>query len=149
MIRTESDYQSTRNRLQQLRSQLTAQETQLRSEGLPDDQIKRALDPMRSFVSGLEDELETYVKLQRGDLSTIGELVNLHRLGRTLVALRIVCGMTQRALADKLKVDESQISRWEKNEYHGITVEKAAKILDALGVRARTICDESELLKPA
>jgi transcriptional regulator with XRE-family HTH domain len=50
--------------------------------------------------------------------------------------------MTQRELANRLKVDESQISRWERNEYHGITIEKAAAVLDALGARTKTVCEE-------
>jgi transcriptional regulator with XRE-family HTH domain len=41
--------------------------------------------------------------------------------------------MTQRELAEKLRVHESQVSRDERNEYHGITVERASRILDAIG----------------
>jgi hypothetical protein len=35
-------------------------------------------------------------------------------------------------------VHETQVSRDERNEYFGITLERAAKILDALNVRLRT-----------
>lgn len=149
MIRTENEYQLTYRRLSELQQQLSEQEQQLRDEGLPDDQMKRALDPLRSFALGLKEELEMYEKLQRGDLETIGDVINLHNLGRTLIALRIVYRITQRELADRLAIDESQISRWERNEYHGITIERASKILDALGVRARTICEEVGLLNTA
>lgn len=38
----------------------------------------------------------------------------------------------------KEEVDEKQVSRDERNEYFGITLERAAKILDALHVRLRT-----------
>ena len=31
-------------------------------------------------------------------------------------------------------VHESQVSRDERNEYHGITLERASRVLDALGV---------------
>jgi transcriptional regulator with XRE-family HTH domain len=50
-----------------------------------------------------------------------------------LIALRIAAGMTQRQLADRLDVSEAQVSRDERNEYHGITVERAQRIIDALG----------------
>ena len=80
--------------------------------------------------------------LKRGE---VGELVNLHELGRSLVALRIAAGTTQRELARRLGVDESQISRWERNEYHGITIERASAVLDALGARVRTIFEEIRL----
>jgi Helix-turn-helix len=47
-------------------------------------------------------------------------------------------GITQRDLARRLSVHETQVSRDERNEYFGITLERAAKILDALNVRLRT-----------
>ena len=36
--------------------------------------------------------------------------------------------MSQRDLAAKLEVHESEVSRDERNEYHGITVDRAIKI---------------------
>jgi hypothetical protein len=39
---------------------------------------------------------------------------------------------------DVLDVHETQVSRDERNEYFSITLERAAKILDALRVRLRT-----------
>ena len=59
-------------------------------------------------------------------------------LGRLLIALRIFQGLSQRELADKLTVHESQVSRDERNEYHGVTVERANRILEALGAELRT-----------
>lgn len=64
--------------------------------------------------------------------------MNLRGLGHLLISLRIAQGMTQRDLAEKLGVHESQISRDERNEYFGIKVERAMKILDALNARLRT-----------
>jgi len=34
-----------------------------------------------------------------------------------------------------LGVSEAQVSKDERNEYHGITVEKAQRILEALGIK--------------
>ncbi len=45
---------------------------------------------------------------------------------------------TQRELARRLGVHESQISRDERNEYFGVTLERAMKVLEALHVRLRT-----------
>jgi hypothetical protein len=98
--------------------------------GLGRDELKRALDPLRSFHLQLAEEVESYERLKRGDL---GELTNLHGLGRSLVALRIALSLTQRQLAERLGVHESQVSRDERNEYHGVTVERASRILDVLG----------------
>jgi transcriptional regulator with XRE-family HTH domain len=46
--------------------------------------------------------------------------------------------MSQRELARRLNVHESQVSRDERNEYFGITLERAVKILETLHVRLRT-----------
>src|SRR4029079_10758009 len=46
-------------------------------------------------------------------------------------------GLTQRELAERLGISESLVPRDERNEYHGITVERAQRILDALGETVR------------
>ena len=110
--------------------------------GLDEEELKRALDPLRSFHLQLEEEVQSYERLKRGDL---GELHNLHGLGHTLVALRIARGLTQRELATRLGVHESQVSRDERNEYHGITVDRASRILDAMAVRLRSLVEQPVL----
>jgi hypothetical protein len=41
-------------------------------------------------------------------------------------------------LTDRLGVHQSQVSRDERNEYHGITVDRASRILEVLGVDVTT-----------
>ena len=93
--------------------------------------IKRALDPMRSFHLQLQEEIESYERLKRGEFD---EIQNFEGLGRLLVALRISQGVSQRELAERLEVHESQVSRDERNEYRGVTLERANRILEALQV---------------
>ncbi|MHB1768774.1 MAG: helix-turn-helix transcriptional regulator, partial [Phycisphaerae bacterium] len=76
-----------------------------------------------------------YERLKRGEFE---ELDNLRGLGHLLIALRIGQGISQRELAKRLDVHESQVSRDERNEYFGITLERAMKILDALNAHLRT-----------
>jgi transcriptional regulator with XRE-family HTH domain len=57
-------------------------------------------------------------------------------IGRYLVKLRIAKGWGPRQLANALNVDEALISRDERDEYQGITKERAQRILDVLGVQA-------------
>ncbi len=135
MIRNESEYQEAVRRLQEENERLSKHRTHLEQMGLGPDELKRALDPLRAFHEQLVEEVESYERLKRGD---IAELLNLHGLGHALVALRIALGLTQRELAERLGVHESQVSRDERNEYHSITVERASRILDALGVRLRS-----------
>jgi DNA-binding Xre family transcriptional regulator len=135
MIRNEAEYQEAARRLREEGDRLAKHKTHLEGMGLAADEVQRALDPLRAFHEQLVEEVESYERLKRGD---IAEIMNLHGLGSALVALRIALGWSQRHLAERLGIHESQISRDERNEYHGITVERASRILDALGVLLRS-----------
>ncbi len=135
MIRNETEYQEAVRRFTEEKQRLAAHQERLAEAGLSATELKRALDPLRSFQAQLAEEIESYERLKRGAVDT---LLNLHGLGRSLVALRIARGITQRELAQKLGVHESQISRDERNDYHGITVERATRVLEALKVQMKS-----------
>lgn len=139
MIRNENEYQEAARRLREERERLAEHRKRLEETGLAADEVKRALDPLRSFHEQLAEEVESYERLKRGEL---GEIRNLHGLGTTLVALRIALGLTQRELAERVGVHESQVSRDERNEYHAVTIDRASRILDALGVELRSAFEE-------
>src|ERR1700729_15133 len=135
MIRNENEYQEASARLADERSRLAEHRARLKETGLSDEEIKRVIDPMESFHLQLKEEVESYERLKRGEFE---ELENLRGLGHLLISLRIAQGMSQRELARRLDVHESQVSRDERSEYFGITSERAIKVLDALGVRLHT-----------
>jgi len=135
MIRNETEYQEASTRLMGERNRLTEHRARLREAGLSDEEIKRVIDPMESFHLQLKEEVENYERMKRGEFE---DLDNLRGLGHLLISLRIAQGVSQRELAKRLSVHESQVSRDERNEYFGITLERAAKILDALHVRLHT-----------
>jgi DNA-binding XRE family transcriptional regulator len=135
MIRNEAEYQHASARLLEERNRLSEHRARLKGAGLDDDEVKRVIDPIESFHLQLREEVESYERLRRGEFE---ELVNLRGLGHLLISLRISKGISQRDLARRLDVHESQISRDERNEYFGITLERAIKILDALNVKLHT-----------
>jgi DNA-binding XRE family transcriptional regulator len=135
MIRNEPEYQEASKRLDEETQRLEQHRARLKEAGLGDDEIKRVIDPLASFHLQLREEVEAYERLKRGEFE---ELDNLRGLGHLLITSRIAQGLTQRELARRLGVHETQVSRDERNEYFGITLERAAKILDALSVRLRT-----------
>ena len=135
MIRNEREYANAVKRIMDEESRIKEQRAALKEQSYTVEQIKRALDPLLSFHLQLKEEVESYERLKRGDL---GKISNLHGLGMTLIGLRIALGLTQRAFAEKLGINETQVSRDERNEYHGITVERASQILDHLGVTLRS-----------
>ena len=135
MIRNENEYQEAVQRIAEEQKRLKEQRAKLNELDLSQEEIKRVLDPMKSFHEQLKEEVSSYERLQRGEFD---ELQNFEGLGRLLIALRISQGMSQRELAERLEVHESQVSRDERNEYHGITVERANRILEALDVEVTT-----------
>ena len=138
MIRNETEYQEAVRRLTEEKKRLDAHKERLMEAGLSSAEVKRALDPLRSFQAQLEEEINCYERLKRGDIDPV---LNLEGLGRSLVALRIARGITQRELAERLGVHESQVSRDERNDYHGITVERAERVLAALDVQMKSSFD--------
>jgi len=135
MIRNESEYREAVERLTAENQRMQELGERLQGEGMPAAAIKNVMDPIRSFHLQLQEEAESYERLKRGQFE---ELTNLRGLGHLLVSLRISRGMTQRELAGRLGVHETQVSRDERNEYHGVSVERVTKILEALGAELRT-----------
>lgn len=139
MIRNEHEYREAARRISDESDRLKQQEQKLVEMGLGREEVKRAMDPVMSFHQQLKEEVESYERLRRGEFE---ELRNFEGVGQLLVALRISQGISQRELAERLGVHESQVSRDERNEYHGVTVERAQRVLDALGVETRTTVEK-------
>ncbi|HJS87557.1 MAG TPA: helix-turn-helix transcriptional regulator [Acetobacteraceae bacterium] len=138
MIRSETEYKEAVARLSAEKERLSEHRARLKETGLSDEEIKRVIDPMQSFHLQLSEEVESYERLRRREFE---ELENFRGAGRLLVALRIAQGVTQRELARRLGVSESQVSRDERNEYFGVTLERASRVVEALGLRLRTKVD--------
>ncbi len=135
MLRTDTEYNEAVNRLEAEAARLDEQQKKLAEMKLDAEQIQRAMDPLRSFHSQLVEEVESYERLKRGEFS---ELTNFSGFGRLIIALRIYKGLSQRQFAAMLDIDPSQVSRDERNEYHGITIERGQRILEILGVELHT-----------
>ena len=135
MIRNENEYREAVRRLEEQEARIQQQAAELRSMKLSKPEQKRVLDPVQSFHDQLQEEIASYERLKRGEFD---EVSNFEGLGRLLIALRIANGLTQRDLAERLEVSESQVSRDERNEYHGITLDRANRILEVLNAEVRT-----------
>jgi ribosome-binding protein aMBF1 (putative translation factor) len=135
MIKTDKEYRECKLRLDEDLKFLNQQREALAKENLSGEELERAMEAHLSFHQQLSDEVTWYERVKRRDFDVVVDLIDL---GRVLIALRIANGISQRQLAEKLGVDESQISRDEKNEYHGITLERAQRVVDALGEKLVT-----------
>jgi DNA-binding XRE family transcriptional regulator len=130
MIRSEVEYQVALRQLRENEQTRARMREAFASGGFTPEQVEELMEPTLCFHAQMEEEVEWYEAARRGNLPVVR---HLQGLGRLLIALRIYQGLTQRQLAERLGVSEAAVSRDEHNEYHGITVERAQRILDALG----------------
>jgi ribosome-binding protein aMBF1 (putative translation factor) len=96
--------------------------------------IGRALvDGVKGQADTLREEIERYEELRDRRIRA-RELYGLRELPTALIEARIVAGLTQKALGERLEVKEQQIQRWEANRYSGVGVERLQEVADALGM---------------
>src|SRR5450631_2854260 len=86
MIRNETEYQEASARLVEERNRLADHRSRLKEAGLNEEEIKRVIDPMESFHLQLQEEVESYERLKRGEFD---ELENLRGLGHLLISVRV------------------------------------------------------------
>ncbi len=128
MIRTEKEYTLALRRIEEDRRRAEQYRASLEQEGLDGEKINRLLEPIMGFHQEIEDEVRQYERARSHDIDPIP----LAAIGRLLISARIANGLSQRDLAERLDVHESVVSRDERNDYHGVTVERAQRILAAL-----------------
>ncbi len=128
-ITTEREYEETRRRLLAMQDAGEKHRVTLRDAGFPPDHVELGMQPLLAMQDQMQGELNWYDRARRGDIIP---LPSLARIGLSLIALRIAKGLTQRQLAERLGVNEAQVSKDEKNEYHGISVERAQRVVDAM-----------------
>ncbi len=127
MIRSEREYKEALEQLEQDEGVIALQKENFEGLGLSEEEVRRALEPMLSFRIQLEEEAEWYERVRRRNFGVIRDL---SAVGTLLIALRIANGLNQKELAERLSVSEAQVSR---DEYHGITVDRARRVLDTMG----------------
>lgn len=111
--------------------------------GLTEEQVEKALQPSITFHEQLKEEVVYYERIRRGEFEPI---INLHNLGKSLIAYRIYVGLSQQELADRLGVSASQVSRDERNEYYGATLERVQEVMEAMRMVAKMEIQSEDLL---
>jgi len=138
MIRSEKEYQKSLNRLEEEQKIIERQRVHFKKMGHTGEELERLMQPLLTFHSQLNEKVEAYEGMKRGNLGTLYEFNNI---GRWLIGVRIALGMSQKEFAEELGVSEAQISCDETNEYHGITVDKAQRILETFNIRFKAEID--------
>jgi ribosome-binding protein aMBF1 (putative translation factor) len=132
MMKTDKEYELAKKQLSKLTELYETQLKDLKNKGMSEKDAKSSLSSSWTYAMQCKEEVELYEKLKRGELPP---MEHFSSKGKYFVAARIAKGMTQRELAEKLGVKESAVSRDERNEYHGMSVQKMEKLLYALDLK--------------
>lgn len=132
MMKTEKEYELAKKQLAKLNEMYETQLADLKAKGLNEAQARDSLSSSWTYAMQCKEEVELYEKLKMGELPP---LENFSSKGKYFIAARIARGMTQRELAEKLNVKESAISRDERNEYHGISMDKMDRLAHVLNLK--------------
>jgi transcriptional regulator with XRE-family HTH domain len=152
MIRSEAEYERLTREQEQITEAIDLQVGSWRVEGKSDEQIARLRQPLDRYLEWVMAEVAEYNRFLSGDLPVVRRL---SEIGRLLIAARIAARITQKSLAERLGVSKAMVSRDELNEYHGVRVDRAERILRELGVNLEVIPGpgrmlplDNDLLKP-
>ena len=132
MIKNEREYRITKAQAHKFRRALTAFDAENDTSLHP--RLREAQgDALRSQLADLEAELDQYESLRSGRRCII-RTQSLEDLPRALIQARVVLGLTQRDLAERLGLREQQVQRYEATEYASASLRRIREVVDALGV---------------
>lgn len=133
MIKNERQYRITK--LQADRFSQTLDSLRQRSGGTRGVHpliAKAQQDALRSQLADLEEELREYESLKAGKFSN-DELSVVAELPTLLIKARIARGLSQKALAERLGLQEQQIQRYEATDYASASLTRIMEVASALG----------------
>ena len=99
-----------------------------------------------ALISDVETELAEYDALAAGHHIPVVDFGTLEGLGDDLIRLRIAAGLSQRQLADKLKLHEGVIRRYERERYAASSLHRLREIAAIL--TATPTVTKSETAEP-
>lgn len=134
MICNEREYRITKRELRRFEEAVDSMPGYTPSEGTDPRMPEIMDDALRSEVEVLSDQIRRYEDLRAGRVER-RELDRLGDLPIALIEARIVAGLTQKDLAERLGLKPQQIQRWESSKYSSVGIERLQEIADALGMR--------------
>jgi hypothetical protein len=131
MITNERQYRITRAEAEKFRAALAAAMERGPSADVHPLIHKAEQDGLRSQLEELEEQLHEYEELRAGHVR--GRTFHgLRELPMALIEGRIVAGLTQRALGDRVHLAEQQIQRYEATCYAGVSIDRIQEIAAVL-----------------
>ena len=137
MIKNERQYRITRNQADRFSQTLNNLRGHSResTEGAHPLIAKAQEDAIRSQLEDLEGQLREYESLKAGHFE-LGGLHMVAELPTALIKARIAQGLSQKDLAERLKLKEQQIQRYEATDYASASLNRIKEVVNALGIDA-------------
>jgi transcriptional regulator with XRE-family HTH domain len=134
MIKNERQYRITKARLEEFEQALAGTSSKKATDPADELWLKIQSDALTSQLDEFRGELREYEELRAGGLDIL-EVNSLDALPQALVKARIAAGLTQKELADRLKIKEQQIQRYEATDFAGASLERIQETMNAIGLR--------------
>ena len=137
MIKNERQYRITKAEADRFRRTLA--ELEADGEGnarLHPRLIEAERQALESQLDDLMRDIEDYENLKSGKVSVI-RLGSLEDLADGLIQARVACGLSQKALAERLGLKEQQIQRYEAEGYRSASLQRLSEIANAMGLTVR------------
>lgn len=148
MITNERQYKITRAQADKFREALDDNnELELIRSGVDPIIAAAHKQGIKIQLNELESALAEYDELRAGERS---ELVagRFWEIGERLIQARIIRGLTQRELADRLHLKEQQVQRYEQERYRTANLERLSAIADALSINVHIALQVSSRQQP-
>lgn len=129
MIQNERQYGVTKSQLARLE---TAQKTALDAKGtMPEAIYNGMLAGLKRLIGELQGQLVEYDELRTATHLT---LASMEELPDALIKARVARGLTQKDLADLLKVKPQQIQKYEFERYKSASLRRVLEVAEALHI---------------
>ena len=135
IITTDKQYRVSQRKVTEMLQQENLTRKLQKEKGVSDKHIDLVLAPVVCFREGIEHEIREYEEIVKGNIPDY--MKRIENIGLFLIPLRIKQGWTQTELAKQLGVPQSQISRDERNEYHGVSLPTIKKHLNLYDVKIK------------
>ncbi|MFH1940446.1 MAG: helix-turn-helix transcriptional regulator [bacterium] len=129
MIKNAKQLTVTKKRLEELKQSLE----HIRKKYIGNNKKSKFLSKgVLEHIGQLSDQIMEYDKIKYGAIPEKLHADNLFEIRNQIIKVRIAKGITQVQLATKLGVPQSEISRFEREDYEGYSVRMLERILEAL-----------------
>jgi len=138
MISNKRQYSNTQKQLEKFNSVLDDLKNNVETAQDLNQQIRHQvhLDAVNSQIESLEEEISEYEQLKSGEVQKL-YFDSFSQLSEALIKARIVRGLTQEQLANRLGLKTQQVQRYESTNYVAASLERISKVIEALHIEIK------------